>query len=178
MRSPNFAASASAALRMGDRAQLAGEADLAEAGERSGRSSAHAAGRARDRQRDREVGPGLVDPHAADDVHEHVGGADRDARVAAEHGEHEREAVAIEPVARPAAAARAPTATTSAWTSTSSGREPSIAASTTLPGALVASPTNRARGVERPRRGRSSRISNTPTSFVEPKRFFSARSVR
>ena len=33
---------------------------------------------------------------------------------------------------------------TSAWTSTSSGREPSIAASTTLPGARVASPTKRA----------------------------------
>ena len=36
---------------------------------------------------------------------------------------------------------------TSAWTSTSSGREPSIAASTTLPGARVASPTKRARGI-------------------------------
>ena len=66
---------------------------------------------------------------------------------------------------------------TSAWTSTSSGREPSIAASTTEPGAFVASPTKRAlasRTSTRP----PSRISKTPTSLVEPKRFFSARSVR
>ena len=66
---------------------------------------------------------------------------------------------------------------TSAWTSTRSGREPSIAARTTEPGAFVASPTKRAlasRTSTRP----PSRISKTPTSLVEPKRFFSARSVR
>ena len=66
---------------------------------------------------------------------------------------------------------------TSAWTSTSSGREPSIAASTTLPGAFVASPTNRALG-SRTSTSPPWRISKTPVSFVEPKRFFSARRVR
>ncbi len=66
---------------------------------------------------------------------------------------------------------------TSAWTSTSSGREPSIAASTTLPGARVASATKRALASSTSTRPLS-RISKTPTSFVEPKRFFSARSVR
>ena len=116
--------------------------------------------RARDRQRDREVGARLVDPDAAGDVDEHVRAADADARVAAEHGEHEREAVAVDPVQ----ARRGGTSSvgdTSAWTSTSSGREPSIEASTTEPGARVASPTKRARRV-----GTSTsppqRISNTP----------------
>src|SRR5215207_782064 len=66
---------------------------------------------------------------------------------------------------------------TSAWTSTSSGRDPSIAASTTLPGARVASPTKRALA-SCTSTSPPWRISNTPASLVEPKRFFSARSVR
>ena len=66
---------------------------------------------------------------------------------------------------------------TSACTSTSSGREPSIAASTTLPGARVASLTNRALASWTSTRP-PWRISKTPTSLVEPKRFLSARSVR
>jgi len=41
-----------------------------------------AAGRARDREGDREVGAGLLDAHAADHVDEHVGAAERDATVA------------------------------------------------------------------------------------------------
>ena len=66
---------------------------------------------------------------------------------------------------------------TSACTSTSSGRDPSIAQSTTDPGALVASPTNRAEASGTSIRP-SSRISKTPISLVEPKRFLSARRVR
>ena len=66
---------------------------------------------------------------------------------------------------------------TSAWTSTSSGREPSIAQSTTEPGALVASFTKRA-DASSTSTSPCSCISNTPTSLVDPKRFFSARSVR
>ncbi len=66
---------------------------------------------------------------------------------------------------------------TSAWTSTSSGREPSIEQSTTEPGARVASETKRALASWTSTRP-SSRISNTPASLVEPKRFLSARSVR
>ena len=57
---------------------------------------------ARHRERDREVGARLVDPHAAGDVDEHVGAPGPDARVAAEHGEHEREPVAVDPVGDPA----------------------------------------------------------------------------
>ena len=66
---------------------------------------------------------------------------------------------------------------TSACTSTSTGREPSIAGSTTDPGALVASSTKRADGSATSVRP-PERISKTPTSLVAPKRFFSARRVR
>ena len=66
---------------------------------------------------------------------------------------------------------------TSACTSTSSGRVPSIAARTTEPGARVASATKRADASATSARP-SPRISKTPTSFVDPKRFLSARSVR
>ena len=175
------AASASAAVGVRDGAQLAGQPDLAEAGERRGRSASerHAARGAGDRQRDREVGAGLVDAHAADDVDEHVG-ACRAAtpRVAGEHREHEREPVAVDAVGTRGAAARARAGATSACTSTSSGREPSIAASTTRAG-RARRLADEARARRRaPRPGRSSRISKTPTSLVEPKRFFSARSVR
>ncbi len=66
---------------------------------------------------------------------------------------------------------------TSAWTSTSSGRVPSIAQSTTEPGACVASATKRAEGSSTSTRP-PERISKTPTSLVAPKRFLSARRVR
>ena len=66
---------------------------------------------------------------------------------------------------------------TSACTSTSSGRDPSIAHSTTEPGARVASVTKRAEASSTST-SPSSCISKTPTSLVEPKRFLSARSVR
>ena len=52
-----------------------------------------------------------------------------------------------------------------------------MAASTTLPGARVASPTKRAEA-SATSTSPPWRISNTPTSLVEPKRFLSARSVR
>ena len=100
-----------------------------------------------------------------------------DARVAGEDGEDEREAVAVDAVDDAPRRDRAPTGETSAWTSTSSGRVPSIAASTTLPGARVASPTKRAEASATSTRP-AGPISKTPTSLVEPKRFFSARSVR
>ena len=58
-----------------------------------------------------------------------------------------------------------------------SRRGPSRAASSAEPGAFVASPTKRALASS-PSTSPPSRISKTPTSFVEPKRFFSARSVR
>ena len=66
---------------------------------------------------------------------------------------------------------------TSAWTSTSSGRVPSIEQSTTEPGAALASATNLADGSSTST-SPPERISNTPTSLVAPKRFLSARRVR
>src|SRR5215218_2889087 len=106
-RKPELASLRDAALGVGDAAQLAGEAELAEAGERrrvfaatrrvlvrAGQSDAACS--ARDRERDREVGPGLVDAYAADDVYEHVRAADADTAVARQHGQHEREAVAVD----------------------------------------------------------------------------------
>ena len=133
-----------------------------------------AATRAGHRQRDREVGARLVDAHAADDVDEHVRRAERRCR----RGVRARPARARGGCGRgprpPAAAARAPIGETSACTSTSSGREPSIAHSTTLPGARVASPTKRAEASSTST-SPWSRISNTPASLVEPNRFFSAR---
>ena len=52
-----------------------------------------------------------------------------------------------------------------------------MAASTTLPGARVASPTKRA-DASATSTSPPPAISNTPASLVEPKRFLSARSVR
>ena len=57
---------------MGDGAKFTGKSDLTEGAEwlcagRAERSSARCAG---DRQRDREIGAGLIDAHAADDVDE------------------------------------------------------------------------------------------------------------
>ena len=133
-----------AAVGVSDVPELARQAELAEGGERlvGGRRDALRGGG--ERQRDREVGARLVHPHAAGDRDEHVGRAERDAGVAAEHGEHERQPVAVHAVGhapRRDDLARA----TSACTSTSSGREPSMAHRTTEPG--------RARGLADEARG-------------------------
>ena len=55
-----------------------------------------------DGQRDGEIGPRLVDAHAAHDVDEDVAGAEADAGVAPQDGEHERQPVAVDAVADPA----------------------------------------------------------------------------
>ena len=177
--SPNFDRLGDAAVGVADRAQLAGQADLAEAGERPavGVGERLAPVRRGERQRDREVGAGLVDPDPAGDVDEDVGAR----RATARRGGRARRAPS------PAGCGRCPLATrrggtisvgaTSAWTSTSSGRVPSIEQSTTEPGAALASPTNRAEGSATSTRP-PERISNTPTSLVAPKRFLSARRVR
>ena len=91
---PELGALREAPLGLGDGAQPARQADLAEAGER--RANRHAAGSRRDRERDAEVGARLVDPNAAGDVDEDVGLAERDARVAAEHGDDHREALRVD----------------------------------------------------------------------------------
>ena len=83
---------------MGHVAQLAREPDLAEAGERPalGVGKRLAALGGGDGQRHRQVGSGLVDAHAAGDVDEDVGGAERDAAVTGEHRQHHREPVAVD----------------------------------------------------------------------------------
>ena len=131
------------------RSQLAGQSELAEAGQRPPvrPRQRDALGGGGHRQRNGQIGSRLVDPHAADDVDEHVGGAQPDPAVAAEHGQYQRDAVAIQP----ATTRRGGTSSevvTSAWTSTSSGREPSIAHSTTLPGRAGRLGDEPRRGVE------------------------------
>ena len=130
----------------------------------------------RPRRARREVGARLVDPHAARDVDEDVRTADPDAAVAAEDREHQREAVAIDPVGDPARRHQL------------ARRDERLHLHQQRPRALHRGEhdaAGRAGGLahERPRRprprpGRRRRISKTPTSFVEPKRFLSARSVR
>ena len=104
--------------------------------------------------------------------------ADRDARVASRARRARARAGCGRSRWPPAAAAPARLGATSAWTSTSSGREPSIAPSTTLAGRLRGLARRSAPTRPPPRPARRSRISNTPTSLVDPKRFLSARSVR
>ena len=136
-----------------------------------------AAMRRGDRHRDREVGAGLVDPDAAGDVDEHVGGRRSRCRRGALST---ASTIASRLRSMPVAVRRGGTISvgaTSAWTSTSSGRVPSIAHSTQEPAAAVASSTKRAEGSVTSVRP-PERISNSAISLVEPKRFLSARSVR
>src|SRR3954471_2893445 len=81
-----------------DTAQLAGQPDLAEAGDRHLIAHFHAFRGAGDGESNGQIGPRLLDADAAGDVDEHVGGTGADAGVAAEDGEYEREAVAVDAV--------------------------------------------------------------------------------
>ena len=98
---------------MGDGAHLPGQAELAEARQRARAlplggggpvarlaptPSNHTACRARHRQGDGQVRPGLLDPDTSDHVDEHVRGAEAETPMASQDGKHEREPVAIEPV--------------------------------------------------------------------------------
>ena len=130
-----------------------------------------------DRRDHREIRRGLVDAEAARDVQEHVlvvePHAQRFSSTASSSATRPRSSPIV--VRRGIASAERET---SAWISTSTGRLPSSVASTAEPGA----PTGPL-GEERSRRVRDlgearSPISNTPTSLVEPKRFFTARSTR
>src|SRR5262249_5853832 len=69
--------------------QAAGEADLAEDGEPF--AERHPPRGRGERERDPEVRARLVDPHAAGDVDEDVGGAERQPGVPREHGDDDRE---------------------------------------------------------------------------------------
>jgi len=74
--------------------QPAGEAQLTE--RRHPLAQRHAPGGGGDRKRDSEVRARLVDSHPARDVDEDVGGAERDARVAPEHGDDHREPLRVD----------------------------------------------------------------------------------
>ena len=93
-----------AAVGVRDVAELARQAELSEAGERlvAGAAQRLAAMGGDEREGDGEVGAGLVDAHAARDVHEDVVGAERGAAVTGEHREDEREPVAVDPGRHPA----------------------------------------------------------------------------
>ena len=92
--------------------------------------------RAGDRERDREVGAGLGDAHAAGDARVDVVAGERRRRArCCEHGERAARAGRRRTPARRGAASAPASATTSACTSTSSGRAPSSTAATTEPGA-------------------------------------------
>ena len=113
------------------RPQPAGEADLAEGGEPV--LHGHALGGGGDRERDREVGAGLVDADAAGDVHEDVGLAERDAargararRRSSRAASGRRRSPTRRGIARSVGA-------TSAWISSRIGRVPSSAHATAAP---------------------------------------------
>ena len=130
-----------------------------------------------DRERDPEVGAGLVDPDAAGDVDEHVGAAERQRRRAGRARRRSSRGASGRRRWRRGAASRG----------RSARRAPGSRA------AAAASPRARRPRRRRPRparcgrraprgrgrrRGRSPVISKTPSSFVEPKRFLTARRMR
>ena len=138
-------ASASAAVRVRRLAQLPGQADLAERGERPAPPVAE-----RTRAADATAsaiarsapGSSTRTPPATDTKTSLA--AEAHAAVARQDREDQREPVAVDAVGHAPRRHELGWAHTSAWTSTSSGREPSIAQSTTDPGARVASATKRA----------------------------------
>ena len=84
--------------------------------------------RAGDRERDREVGARLGDPHAARDARVDVVAGERDAGALLQHRDEHRRAGRRRTPARPGAGSARPVGATSACTSTHSGRVPSITA--------------------------------------------------
>ena len=64
-------------------------------------SRARTLGRRSQRERDGQVGAGLVHPHASGHGYEHVAAAQRGAAVTSQHRQHEGQAVAVHPVGHP-----------------------------------------------------------------------------
>ena len=133
-RKPSRAASASRCGQVADPAQLAGQADLAHRHHAGGRRAAER-GRGQ-RDRDRQVAGRLGQPGAADGRGEDVVVVQPDAAVLLEHGEHHRHPGGVEPgrrTPRPLGGG----GVTSACTSASSGRRPSMVTATQVPGDLL-----------------------------------------
>ena len=141
------------------------------------RAHGHAPRGRGDRERDREVGARLVDAHAAGDVDEDVGRAERDAaRDARARRRSSRAACGSTPVPTRRGIARSVGAT-SAWISSRIGRVPSSAQATAAPTSPATLRPKSSDGSGTPTRP-APVISKTPSSFVEPKRFFAARRMR
>ena len=175
-RRPSFAHSSSRRSACAAGLQPSGQPDLAERGQAPRVTGAPLRGR-RDRERDGKVRAGLVDAHAAGDVDEDVGLAERRCRRAARARRRSSRAASGRRRCRRGAASRG----------RSARRAPAPRAGS------AASPRARRRRRRRPRprrvRPKSSDgsgtptrpapvISKTPSSFVEPKRFFVARRTR
>ena len=167
-----------AAGRLAHLAQLAAEPDLAAGHQVAGQRLAGL--RRGDGERDAEVGPRLGAPSPRRrPPREHVAAPERQpSRVPFEHGEEQRQPAGVDALGRAPGQRRSCDGTTSACTSTSSGRWPSIAGTTTEPGdARRRSARNRPLAVGHAARPASA-ISNRPSSSVEPKRCLTARSRR
>ena len=165
-----------AALGAVDLAQLAAQPDLAAGHEVGGQRTAR--GRRGDGQRHGQVDAGLDHPDPAGHRHVDLGAA----RGRARPGSAARPAPGTGGPRRPpgpcGAGLGVVPGTTSAWTSTSSGRWPSSTGATTEPGTPIwRSARNRALGSGTPTRP-ASPISNRPSSWVLPNRCLTARSMR
>ena len=85
---------------MSNAAQLTGQAELAEARQRvrsAGRRERLTPDGTCDRECDREVRTGILNPDTADHVDEHIRGAKPDPGVPSEHRQHECDAVSVKP---------------------------------------------------------------------------------
>ena len=94
---PSRAASRSAASQAVDRSQLAGQADLAT--QHSAGTQRPIAQRRGERQGERQVERRLVDRQAADDAGVDIVAGEVHAGTTAEHGDQQRQTLAIEPAA-------------------------------------------------------------------------------
>ena len=140
-------------------------------------ASGPAVGGAGDGQRDRQVGSRLLQPHAADDVHEHVGSR-RFERPRGGRGSPAPAPDGCGAAPRPrAGAARAPSGAPAPGPRPATAGTPPSSPAPRRRAARVASATKRAEASSTSA-SPSWRISNRAASLVEPKRFFSARSSR
>lgn len=147
----------------------------ADGGERIGRRLVQRGGG--DGDGDGQIGRRLVQPQSADDVQVDVRRAEPQAAALFQHGQQHGGAVIVIAVAR-AARHVVGRLTYERLHLGKDRRVPSITQATQVPGVPSGRPaSSSSEGFGTSRRPRSS-ISNTPISFVEPKRFFAARSRR
>ena len=173
--SPSFAHSSSRRSGLRRRTQTSRQPDLAEHGQTfTCRYTLRGGG---DRQRDGEVGARLVDPNAAGDVDEDVRAAERDAGVPPRHGDDHREPLRVD-AGRDAARHRQ-IGRRDERLDLEQDRPRPLERARDGRADLAAWPCGRTAPTDRERRrGPAPVISKTPSSFVEPKRFLTARRTR